>query len=371
MAPPTDHRQRASRRNFLRKAGWTAGGIVLAGGVYALTGAPFVKHSGTRSLRVSTFGGLFERSFAQYIYPEFTKASGIAVQSQEQPEGAHFLFQLAEANKAGNPPMDVCCASSVDVLRGRAQGLWRVQDTQRLSNVRALKPRFSADFGQHPDHVAAMSWYMTLVVNPKEMKPAPDSWSVLWQPRKAAFGVMSGSTSLILEIATKLHFGGNEILETKEGIDKVIAKIGEMKSNVKLWWQDEGTMQTALINDEVLGGTYMHDTAMVMRRNGSDVVSIFPKEGAVEATNAWCQPSASRKTDEATEFLNFMCTPRAQELIARHVGSAPVMERGKLSLSDTEFAAVSSQIPSIPTATEARFKFTSYIEQRFTNMITG
>ena len=64
-------------------------------------------------------------------------------------------------------------------------------------------------------------------------------------------------------------------------------------------------------------------------------------------------------------------TPEAQELIARHVGSAPVMDRARLSLSDAEFAAVSSLTPSIPTATQARYEFTSYLEQRFTGMITG
>jgi putative spermidine/putrescine transport system substrate-binding protein len=346
-----DRREKTSRRSFLRNAGWTAGGLAVAGGVYALSGAPFVKSSAARSLKVSTFGGLFERSFAQFVYPAFTKASGIAVQSIEQPEGAHFLFQLAEANKAGNPPMDICCTSAVDVLRGRAQGLWHKQDKNRLAHIGQLKPRFAADFAENPDHVAAMSFYMTLVANPNELK--------------------SGSTSLIMEITAKLYFGGNDILLSREGIDQVITKIGEMKGNVKLWWQDEGTMQTALINDEVKGGTYMHDTAMLMRRNGSDIVSIFPKEGAVEATNSWCQPSTSKKTEEAAEFLNFMCTPEAQELIARHVGSAPVIERAKLRLSDAEFAAVSSLIPSIPTATQARFQFTSYMEQRFTGMITG
>jgi putative spermidine/putrescine transport system substrate-binding protein len=366
-----ERREKTSRRSFLRSAGWTAGGLAVAGGVYALSGAPFVKSSAARSLKVSTFGGLFERSFAQYVYPPFTKASGIAVQSIEQPEGAHFLFQLAEANKAGNPPMDICCTSAVDVLRGRAQGLWHRQDKTRLPHIDQLKPRFAAEFGANPDHVAAMSFYLTLVANPNDLKPLPDSWSVLWQPHKNAWGIMSGSTSLIMEITAKLYFGGNDILMSREGIDQVIAKIGEMKSNVKLWWQDEGTMQTALINDEVKGGTYMHDTAMLMRRNGSDIASIFPKEGAVEATNSWCQPSTSKKTEEAAEFLNFMCTPEAQELIARHVGSAPVIERAKLRLSDAEFAAVSSLIPSIPTATQARFQFTSYMEQRFTGMITG
>ena len=130
-------------------------------------------------------------------------------------------------------------------------------------------------------------------------------------------------------------------------------------------------MQTALTNDEVAGGTYMHDTAMIMARNGTPVRSIFPKEGAVENTNFWCQPSASTKVAEAQEFINFSCTPQAQELIARYVGSAPVLERSRLHLTDQEFAAVASSAPQIIAATQARYKFTEYMEQQFTRMVTS
>jgi putative spermidine/putrescine transport system substrate-binding protein len=101
------------------------------------------------------------------------------------------------------------------------------------------------------------------------------------------------------------------------------------------------------------------------------VRSIFPKEGAVQNTNYWCQPSASTKVKEAEEFLDFSCTPEAQQLIARYVGSAPVMDRGKLNLTEQEFAAVSSDGPSIPSATQARYKFTDYIERQFTKMVTA
>jgi len=357
-------RSRLSRRKLLRSAGAAAAAVAIQ--------APFVRSAWAgRSLKVSTFGGYFERSFADFVYPAFTKATGIAVQSIEQPEGAQFLFQLAEANKTGAPPMDICCMASVDVLRGRAQNLWRTLDAARVPNTAQLPEKFVSVGPAGLDAVGAMSWYMTLVVNPEEISPLPDSWTVFWDKHPNAFGIESGSVSVILEITAKLFFDGNETLSTKEGIDKVIAKLGEAKPNVKLWWQDEGTMQTALINDEVVGGTYMHDTAMVMIRNGTPVRSIFPKEGAVESTNFWCQPSASTKIDEAQEFINFSCTPEAQQLIARHVGSAPVMDRSKLNLSDQEFAAVSSSTPSIPAATEARFKFTDYMERQFTKMVTS
>lgn len=351
-----------TRRQVLRRAA-----------ALALTGlqAPYVVTAGERRLRVSTFGGYFERMFAEHIYPAFTKATGITVQSIEQSEGAQFLFQLAAANKAGRPPMDVCCSAAIDVLRGRAQSLWRHLEPARITQATRLQARFVGNTAAGIDSIGAMSWYMTMVVNPSELRPLPDSWGVLWEKHPDTWGVMTGSQSPIFEIAAKLFFGGNDTLTRKEGIDAVVRKIAELKGNVKLWWQDEGTMQTALTNEEVAGGTYMHDTAMIMARNGTPVRSIFPKEGAVESTNFWCQPSASTRGAEAEEFINFCSTPEAQEMIARHVGSAPVLERARLRLTDQELAAVSPAMASIPAATEARFRLEDYMEQQFTRMVTS
>jgi putative spermidine/putrescine transport system substrate-binding protein len=349
---------------------------VLRGASGALAAAalpmPFIRpaRAASRSIKISTFGGYFERMFAQHVYPAFTKATGIEVQSIEQPEGAQFLFQLAAANKAGSPPMDICCQGAIDVLRGRAQGIWHGLDKAAIPNFSQLMAKF-----QEPqpafDSVAAMSWYMTFVINPEELKPAPDSWTALWDKHPNAWGIMNGSTSQIFELTAQTYFGGIDVLLTEAGIDKVIGKIAELKGNVKLWWQDEGTMQTALVNDEVLGGTYMHDTAMTMLKAGTPVQSIFPKEGAVESTNFWCQLAASPKVAEAQEFLNFSCTPEAQQLIARFVGSAPVIDRAKLDLTDQEFAVVSSNIPSIPAATQARYLHLDYMERQFTKMVTA
>ena len=358
------NRPRLSRRTVLKGAGAAAAIAVQA---------PFVRTArAARSIKVSTFGGYFERCFAQYVYPAFTKSTGIAVESIEQSEGAQALFQLMEANKAGKPPMDVYCADSVEVLRGRAQSLWRSLDATRIPNLSQLVPKFVGNGPNGLDNVGAMSWYMTLVVNPDELKPAPDSWTVLWDKEHPnAWGIEAGSVSRIFEVTAALFFGGVDALSHREGIDAVIGKIAELKGNVKLWWQDEGTMQTALINDEVVGGTYMHDTAMTMIRNGTPVKSIFPKEGAVLSTNFWCQPSTSTKIEEAQEFVNFSCTPEAQELVARHVGSAPVIDRAKLDLTDAEFAAVATSGPSIEAVSEPRFQFTDYMERQFTKMVTS
>lgn len=331
---------------------------------------PFIRSArAAEPLRISTFGGAFGQSFAEHLFPAFTKDTGIAVQRVEQPAGTQFLLQLGQANAAGTPPMDLCMAVDAQVLRGRARGLWREIDSANLSNAAALGDPYVRRTDKGIDGVAAMAYFMTLVVNPALLDPLPDSWSVLWEKHPNFWGIQSGGSSPMLEIAANLYFGGNAILESHAGIDKVLAKIKEIKPSVKLWWQDEGTMQTALQNDELVGGTYVHDTAVYLQQNGTSVRSIFPREGAVQGINYWCQPSSSRRNQEVDTFLEWSCSPRAQEIIALKMNSAPILPRSRLALSDEQFALVSSEGTPIHIATEARMKNAEYLEQQFTRML--
>ncbi len=346
---------------------------LMAGAGAAALAMPAIRPSwaADRSLTVSTYGGFFEDTFRQHIHPEFTKATGIAVVSQPQPEGTQFLIQLAQANKGGTAPMDLCMCGEEDILRGRAQSLWRTYDTKKIPNLGNLIAPVVFAGPAGTDAIGALAWYMTLVVNPDEVKPLPTSWTELWRSGKPTWGLQGGGQSSLFEIAATLYFGGLGVLDTREGIDKVGAKLGELKGQTKTWWTDEGTMQTALQNDEVKGGTYYHDVAGTMAKAGTKVVSVFPKEGAITGTGAWCQPTASSKVDEALEYINFTCTPQAQQLVARFVGSAPVIPRAKMDLTDAEFAAVSNEGTPIRIAAAARVKNSDYFEQVFTRMVTA
>ena len=344
-----------------------------AAGAAALLAAPAIHRAcaADRSLKVSSYGGFFEQTLSQHVYPAFEKSSGIHVASMPQAEGTQFLIQLAQANKSGSAPMDLCLCGEEDVLRGRAQDVWRPYDTTKIPNMTKVPASYVQTGPAGVDGVGAMAWYMTLVANPSELKPLPESWTVFWASRPSAWGINGGGQSAMFEIAAAVYFGGIGVLDTKEGIDKVLAKIGEIKPNVKLWWDDEGTMQTAFQNDEVVGGTYYHDVAGTMAKSGTPIRSIFPKEGALQGFSAWCQPSSSKKIAEAQEFINFFCTPEAQELVARFVGSAPVLPRKDLNLTDAEFNAVSSESTPIRFNAPARVKFASYMEEQFTKMVTA
>jgi putative spermidine/putrescine transport system substrate-binding protein len=335
---------------------------------------PFVRSASaaTRSLKVATYGGYFENNFVSNLYPEFEKATGIKVESISEPGGTGIFIQIVEATKSGIAPMDLCTAAQEDVVHGADLKIWRSFDPGRIPNLHFLDKRFVHDGPSGVDGVGAMAWYQTLIVNPKTVQPLPTSWKALWDPsRRDAWGLASGGQSTLFEIAAATWFGGNAILETEDGILKVLAKIAELKPNVKLWWESEGTMQTAYENDEIIGGMYFNDVAHTMARNGTPVTSIFPEEGAVIDFGSWCQPVASTKVDEAHEFINFMCTPAAQAMMTRKVGTAPLVDRKLTDLTDAEFSAASSDRPPIAIAVASRARLIDFMNAQFTKMLTG
>lgn len=360
---PTHGSGSFSRRNVLKGLGVAS--------IAGTLGMPFIRPSYAKTtLRVSNFGGFFEEGFIKGVYPAFTKATGIEIQSIPQASSAQFLIQMAQAKQAGKAPMDVCIASQPDVLRGRDQGLWQSFDKSKLPNLSNLPSQFVFDGKNGLDGVGAMAWYITLIANPDDVKPLPTSWASLWEKGEARWGLMSGGSSVIFEVTAATHFGGTEILNTEEGIDKVLAKIAELKPVAKLWWQDEGAMQTAYQNGEVVGGMYYHDVAQTMKQ-ATPLESVFPKEGGVLGFNAWCIPAGSEAIEAAHSFVNWSATPECHDAIARNVYAMPLIERSKLSLTDEEFASVGSTGKAIVVAAEAKVKHADYMASQFIKMITA
>ena len=216
--------------------------------------------------------------------------------------------------------------------------------------------------------MGAVGWYMIMVVDPKAVSPLPDSWTIFWDPHYRNAWGLNGSDGGMFEITAATYFGGTQILNSEDGIRKVVAKMAELKPNTKLWWDSEGTMQTALENGEVKGGTYFSDVAKTMEDSGTPIKSIFPKEGPVIDYGCWCQPSSSNKVAEADTFINFMCQPEIQDLLATKV-NVPVLARPELlNLSPETKALVTSPTPPIAINLQARATQLDFMVQQFNQM---
>ncbi|MEO1308692.1 MAG: twin-arginine translocation signal domain-containing protein, partial [Pseudomonadota bacterium] len=90
-----------SRRKLI-KTGIGAGGLAAATSVI---GTPLIAQS--RSIRVGSYGGYFEDSFKEHVYPAFTEATGITVESVTQPNSSDWLITMQQAAGSGSVPADL------------------------------------------------------------------------------------------------------------------------------------------------------------------------------------------------------------------------------------------------------------------------
>ncbi len=345
--------------------------LVIGAVVLALAANPLP--AAEKTLKVGVYGGYFKDSFDKHIFPDFTKETGIKIESVAEPTGEAWLVQLEQAAKAGVAPADVNMIAQVPMLRGQKTNLWMPLDLKKIPNHKNLLPVFIHKYPDGKvDGIGAVSWYITLVSNTKVFPEAPKSWGDMWTPdKKDKLGLLAlASNSFLMEITATTFFGGTKILDTQEGIQKVLDKLAAVKPNVKLWYRDEAQFEQALKSGEIPMGQYYHDVATLASKE-HPVRSTFPKEGGVLDSGTWAVTKACKKVDEAHIFINYMCRPDVQKKLSLKVGTSPTVRKDLTGLTDEEFAAVSSEIkPIIPRYDIYTGELSDWINQKWTEMIT-
>ncbi|MDC0739579.1 extracellular solute-binding protein [Cognatishimia sp. SS12] len=323
-------------------------------------------------ITVSAWGGFFEETLKTVIYPGFTEETGIEVRSIAQPADQAWLTQLTNAARAKQAPADLSLVADEVFIRGQSIGLWANLDAADIPNTATLLDGFTkvSDEG-NLNAVGALSWFTTFVTNTDAVSDAPASWADLWERDwDGKLGLTSNSNSGLIEATALTFFDGYETMQTREGLEKIIAKIAELKPQVQLWYRDEGQFQQSLEAGELAGGLYYHDVTMLSAADGRPVTSTFPKEGGILGDAYWIVPRDSKNIDAAEQFINYMIRPDIQAKLVRNLGVAPVAKRDAMDLSDEEFAAVSSTGTPIRNQTEVHLREGDWLSDKYLEMIS-
>lgn len=370
-----------SRREFLQRSG-AAGAVLLLPGLLAACGA--AEEATTTSaagpidltgskIKVGTYGGFFEENFAA-IYPDFTAETGIEVESISQPTSEAWVVQLEQAAQAGAIPADVSMLSVVGMLRAMKGDILAGYDETALPNSQYLAPGFvRKDDSGLVKGVGAVSWYITLVSNTERVAESPDTWTALWDPQwEDSLTLLSQpGNAFLLEITAVSFFGGKEILATQDGVEEVLAKLAEVKPNVKLWYRDEATAQQALNTGEVAMGQFYHDITEYAASQGEPLRSVFPKEGAILDSGEWAITKTTENLAACQVFINWMCQPAVQARLARTLGTSPTVAKEHMDLTDEEYASFSGPGPDAAIRPDYRIyaDWEDWINQKWTEQI--
>lgn len=322
-------------------------------------------------ITVSSWGGFFEETLRDAIYPGFTAETGIEVRSIAQPADQAWLTQLTNAARARKAPADLSLVADEVLARGQSIGLWAKLDGSAMPSTNGLLDGMVRSDDSSVYGVGALSWYVTFVTNTDFAPDAPASWADMWNTdwdRKLSLN--SAPNSGLMEITAATFFGGYEIMETHEGLEKVMAKIAELKPKVSLWYRDEGQFQQGLEAGEINAGLYYHDVTTLSAADGNPVRSSFPKEGGVRSDAFWVVPRDSKHVDAAQKFIDYMSRPEVQAKMARNLGIFPVVPHDATDLTDEEFAAVGSAIEPITNQTHIHLREGDWLKDKYLEMIS-
>lgn len=352
-----------TRRHLLRTG---AAGIAAS----TVLGSPLIAQG--RSLKIGSYGGYFENSFKEHVFPAFTEATGIAVESVTQPNSADWLVTMQQATAAGNVPADLSLYARDTLIKAsRIGGLLQPLDTAAMPATSNLDDYFVFDTTEGALGVGAMSWFSAMVINP-DVVDAPTSWADFWNSDlyEASLGLPSTYNAQFLDIIAATFFDGEDSFQTEEGILALIEKAREIKPNVALWWSAESQMEQSMKNADVIGGQYYLDVSNLMAADGFPIQAVFPKEGNPQDYGSWCLSALSEKSDEAAAFIDFSSDPATQALMSRKIGTAPLVAQSKTDLTDEEFAFVSGT-PTIRPAYEAYLDKETFIKEAWDKMLAG
>ncbi|MEL6573222.1 MAG: extracellular solute-binding protein [Pseudomonadota bacterium] len=353
-------------RRSLLKSGVGFGGLAAASSVI---GTPLIAQS--RSLKVGSYGGYFENSFKEFVYPVFTEATGIEIESVTQPNSSDWLVTMQQATAAGTVPADVSLYARDALIKASRLGdMLEPLDPTQMSATGNLDEYFMFEDTTGLIGVGAMSWFTSMVINPDVVTTPPTSWAEFWDGGQfeASLGLSKLFNSNLLDIIAATFFDGEATFATNDGIVALVEKASQLKANTAIWWSAESQMEQAMKNGDVIGGMYYHDVAQLMAADDFPIMSIFPKEGNPQGYGSWCLSSLSEKKDEAQEFINFSSDPATQALMSRNIGTAPLVAKEKTDLTDEEFDFVSGT-PAIQPAYEAYLDNETFIKETWDTML--
>ncbi|MBW2059662.1 MAG: extracellular solute-binding protein [Deltaproteobacteria bacterium] len=345
------------------------GGLTLVPRLPALASTP--------PLKVAVYGGFFKKVLDKELFGPFQKETGIPVESHAEPTGPVMLQQVRSAVKAGKAPVDVAIFSVTAVLRGLKEDLWAPYSESEMPNLKYLaSPFIRRDTRGRLVGIGALSWYINLVYNYDVIKYQPDSYKAFWDPRhRDQLGLLKlVDNSFLLEITATTYFGGKKILDTKQGILRVMKKLAEVKPNVKMWYESEATFEQALKTGEVPMGQLYHDVTTVMASKGAHVRSVFPREGGVLDHGEWMLLRTSKKAKEAHIFVNYCCDPKVQDRVSMALGTSPTVNPQYLSLSKEDYEKIAGPGPEAAITPYYKLyigEIETWLKEKWNEMIIG
>ena len=194
-----------------------------------------------------------------------------------------------------------------------------------------------------------------LMWNPENVKPAPDSWDVILDPKKAA--KYSGKISAyddpiyIADAAVYLKYHQPDLkIESpyelnEEQFEAAVTLLEEQRPYVGEYWSDAAKQISAFAGGDSEVGTTWQYQYFALKGEGKPVAAspasqgFLPKEGATGWSDTWMISSKAQHPNCMYMRMNYIVSPKANAEVAEYFGEAPAQSLACAQTVDKEFCS--------------------------------
>jgi putative spermidine/putrescine transport system substrate-binding protein len=192
-----------------------------------------------------------------------------------------------------------------------------------------------------------------LMWNTNDVKPAPTSWDVILDPKKAAKykGKITAYDDPIYiadaAVYLKTHDPSLGIdnpyeLDSKQ-FDAAVNLLKEQQPNVGEYWSDATKQISAFTNGNDQVGTTWQYQYFALKADGQPVAAspasqgFLPKEGATGWSDTWMISSKAKDPNCMYKWMDWIVSPKVNAQVAEFFGEAPAQSKACSFTSDKNF----------------------------------
>ncbi|MGI9306745.1 MAG: polyamine ABC transporter substrate-binding protein [Gammaproteobacteria bacterium] len=303
----------------------------------ALAAAPL---AAAEELSIASWGGSYQNAQSKALFQPASKALGIAI--KEETFGGMSDVRLKV--KAGAVEWDIVVSGSGSAARAGEEGILEALDYDVI-DVSDFYP------GLYLPHCVGNDVFSTVMAWNTDTygENGPQSWADFWDvekfPGKRAYrNKVAGALEPALMADGVPPEKVYETLATKEGIERALNKIRELKPHIAVWWSS-GAQHAQLMKDgEVDMTTGWNGRFDVAAADGAKTAYTFNQ--ALLDFDCHAIPKGAPNKDLAMKMLAEITKPEYQAEFVKYITYGPTNKKAyDLGTID---AALSEKLPSHP-----------------------
>ena len=268
--------------------------------------APAPPAKGSGEVIVNAYPSEYEDLFNKYIKEPFERETGIKVICDCNGSAAEDYAKIKASG--GAPGWDVDAVTAQEAIQGAKEGLLLELTEQNVPNIKYFYPDMRKLVG--PYGVPYEIQYMSLMYHKDKVKPAPDSWQVMWDPKVKGHALTFQFANILgvyhMLMAAKINGG------SFENVEPGFQALEKLKDNLLDWPQQSTQAVVHMERGEVWVMPYWDGRAHYYVDQGLPYDFVIPKEGSIPLVNSLIIPKGAKNRENAFRFVDFWLSKEIQ-----------------------------------------------------------